>query len=274
MRLRRECKIFYLIFKCTLNAIKRDRLLHALAGVSLLLFFLVPIISMFSMRQVQELAITLFLSSLSITLLVFSILLGVFSIWKDIEKRYIVSVLALPVKRSDYLLGKFCAVSLFLLLTVCCMGIIGYALITFASKQYPSAISISWFNISTAVLMSGLKYILLAAVAVLFSVISTSIFLPIAGTIAIFFAGSATQGLYEYINSGNGLQDIPMAGQYIIKVLYYVLPNFSAFDYQVYAVYALPISFNMILYTACYWLIYTSFLLFCSSIIFSRKEFP
>ncbi len=264
---------FKLIFSATFVAIKRDRLLHALAGASLLLFLLVPVISMFSMRQVQELAITLFLSSLSFTLLIFSILLGVFSIWKDIEKRYIISVLSMPIKRRDYLLGKFSAIALFLMFTVCLMGIIGYGTITFAAHQYQSEIPVSWPNIFTAMLMSGAKYILLAAVALLFSVISTSIFLPITGTIGIFLAGSATQGLYEYINSGSGAQDISLTGQYVIKALYYLLPNFSAFDYQVYAAYTLALPLDTIFYTVCYWLIYTSFLLFCASIIFEKKEF-
>ncbi len=71
----------------TVRSILRDRVLHALLGVALLLFLLVPVFSLFSMRQVQELSVTLCLSALSLVLLVLSVLLGASSIWRDIERR-------------------------------------------------------------------------------------------------------------------------------------------------------------------------------------------
>ena len=68
----------------SVHQIIRDHVLHALLGTAMLL--LVPAFSLFSMRQKQELAMTLCLSATSLLLLVFTVLLVASSIWRDIEK--------------------------------------------------------------------------------------------------------------------------------------------------------------------------------------------
>ena len=65
----------------------RDRVLHAVFGVGLLLLLLVPVFSDFSMRQVQEAAISLTLSASSLTLLVVAALLGSAAIFRDVDRR-------------------------------------------------------------------------------------------------------------------------------------------------------------------------------------------
>ncbi|MGA2152083.1 MAG: ABC transporter permease, partial [Geobacteraceae bacterium] len=86
--------------RANLLMLLRDRLLQAVLGVAAVMLLLVPSLSTFSMRQVQELAITLSLSSISLVLLVLALLLGSSAVWRDIERRYTASILALPVSRA------------------------------------------------------------------------------------------------------------------------------------------------------------------------------
>jgi ABC-type transport system involved in multi-copper enzyme maturation permease subunit len=251
----------------------RDRLLHMILGAALLLFLLVPVFSTFSMRQVQELSITLSLSAISFTLLVLSILLGASAVWRDVERRYTASVLSLPISRSSYVLGKFLGASFLLVTCSAIMGLASLLVIAVSSTLYPSDLPIHWGAIMLAVIVSCMKYILLATIALLFSCISTSFFLPFFGTVSIFLAGSASQEVYEYVSGEMGRTISPF-GTMAAKGLYYVLPNLSAFNFQVNAIYALEIPAKGLLYTTLYFLVYTSMLLCLATWVFGRRELP
>lgn len=251
----------------------RDRVFHAILGVELLLFLLVPSFSLFSMRSIQELSITLSLSIISFTLLFLATLLGASSIWRDLERRYAASVLSLPLSRASYIMGKFAGIAIILFVSALCLGLVSLIVIKISSLQYPSELRIHWLNIAASIVADSLKYILLASVAILFSSISTSFFLPIFGTISVYLAGSASQEVFEYV-SGSSAHTITPAFKLVIKSLYYLLPNFSAFNLKVQAIYSLPLSFSGVALTFLYFLVYTAIVLTIAIIIFQRRELP
>jgi ABC-type transport system involved in multi-copper enzyme maturation permease subunit len=251
----------------------RDRILHAIFGVAVVMLLLVPSLSSFSMRQVQELAITLSLSSISLCLLIIALLLGSSSVWRDIERRYTASILTLPISRGNYLLAKFASISISLLVCGIILGMAATVVISFAAASYPSDLPIAWGTLLTAIVFDVLKYIVLTAVAILLSAVSTSMFLPFFGTFAIYLAGSASQEVYEYVSAEFGHEIHPLSVG-IIKGVYYLLPNFSAFNFKVHAVYALPISAPELYFPFIYSLIYTCILLGLAIWAFNRRELP
>jgi ABC-type transport system involved in multi-copper enzyme maturation permease subunit len=70
---------------------------------------------MFSMRQIQELLVTVSLSWMSLTLLLVALILGSSSIWRDIERRWLFSTFGLPIERSTYLFSKVTTIFISLL---------------------------------------------------------------------------------------------------------------------------------------------------------------
>lgn len=261
------------LFRINLKWIVRDRTLQALTGVALLLLVLVPAFSVLSMRQVQELAITLSLSFISFVLLVLATLLGASSIWRDIEKRYISAVLTLPYSRGSYLLGKFLAVAVCLACCAAAFAAVAALAIHFSSALYPSTTPIRWLHIVNAVAFDTMKYILLAAIATLLSSLSTSFFLPIFGTIALFFAGNASQEVFEYLTHDAAGSQTAKPLLFAAKAFYYIIPNFGAFNFKVSAIYPVPLQTDGILYTFLYFLVYTGIVLTVSVKVFSRREF-
>lgn len=257
----------------TLKWSLRDRVFHAVFGVALLLFLLVPSFSLFSMRQVQELSITLSLSAISFTLLVLATLLGSSSIWRDLERRYAASVLTLPLPRSSYVLGKFAGISLLLVGAAFSLGLVALVVIKVSSLQYPSDIGIHWGSIMAAIVADSCKYVLLAALALLLSSISTSFFLPIFGSLSVYLAGSASQEVFEFVSGEYG-RTISPGFRLLIKGLYYLLPNFSAFNLKVQAIYGLPLTLYGICLTLLYFLVYTAIVLAVTTILFARRELP
>lgn len=250
-----------------------DRIMYAVMGVAVVMLLMVPSLSSFSMRQVQELAITLSLSTISLVLLVVSLLLGSSSIWRDIERRNTASILALPISRDSYLLAKFFSIGIFLMVSGVVLAVASVPIIALASAQYPSDFPISWGNIALAIGADILKYLLLTSLAILFSAISTSFFLPFFVTLAIYMAGSASQEVYEYI-SGQFAQHINPVQIAAFKGVYYLLPNFAAFNFKVHAVYALPVSPSAILFPVGYAVVYGGVVLGTAIWAFNRRELP
>ncbi len=258
------------VFSVTLRGVFRDRVFQGILIIAVV-FLLIPSISSLSMRQVTELSITLSLSLISFILLLLAVFLGGTSLWKDIERRYTFSVMGLPVTRASYVLGKFAGISCFVLLTSVVLGMAATAVIRYSSGIYPAMRPIVWSNIYLALLFDALKYILLVAFAFLFSTISTSFFLPVFGAISVFLVGSATQQVYDFIHTQAG-QALPWYIKKIAPALYYVLPNFEAFDFKVNAIYGIALSVPGVFYTTGYFLIYLFLVLAFTSSIFSRRE--
>ena len=258
------------IMGITLKGIFRDRVFHGILMVALILP-LVPAISMLSMRQTTELSITLSLSLISFILLLLAVFLGSTSLWKDIDRRYTYSVLSLPITRSSYLLGRFFGTALFLVLTSMLLGLVSLAVVWVVSSGTPPDRPVVWSNFVCSVVFDAIKYILLVSIAFLFSTVSSSFFLPIFGTISMFFVGNASQQVYDYVNS-QPAQTLSLFARKSAVFLYYVLPNFSSFNFKVNAIYGLPLSSYGLIVTLLYGVIYCGIVLSFAAILFERKE--
>ncbi len=258
------------IIRITLKGIFRDRVFQGIM-VTGCAFLLIPVVASLSMRQVTELSLTLSLSLISFILLLLAVFLGGTSLWKDIERRYTFSVLGLPISRQRYMVGRFGGVALFVLLAAVVLGVAAFAVVLYASTLYPPERPVIWSNMVLCILFDALKYILLIAVAFLFSTVSTSFFLPVFGTIATFLAGGVTQQVYEFVNSPAAKALSPLVKQ-LATALYYILPNFGAFDLKVNAIYGLAIPSNGLFLTVAYFMVYAGLLLSVAAAIFARRE--
>jgi len=254
-----------------LRWIIRDRILQALVFVGFFLIMLVPPISTFSMRQSQELAVILSQSFVSFTLLIFAISLGSTIVWRDIERRYSYSILSLPLERGQYILAKFLSVALFLVIAALVMCGCSFIAIKVSALNYPSELPIQWKMIALSIGMDTLKYILVVAIAVFITTVSTSFFMPFFTTIAIYLAGSSSQEVYEFINSDAGNRMGPVVRS-TARIVYYLIPNLSSFDFKLQAVY--PIKFDpvQVYFVLTYFVVYTTMALSLSIWVFSKRE--
>ena len=193
------------------------------------------------------------------------------SLWKDIERRYTYSVLSLPVTRSSLSAGKILrhgAVSFIAALVLGCVAIV---VVWFVAAGTPPDRPVVWINFCFAVLFDAIKYILLVAIAVLFATVSSSFFLPVFGTISAFLVGSSSQQVYDYVNSEQR-KTFRCSYARSASMLYYVLPNFSAFDLKVNAIYGLPLATSGLLLSIVYALVYGGIVLALAAMIFSKRE--
>jgi ABC-type transport system involved in multi-copper enzyme maturation permease subunit len=259
------------IIQITLKGIFRDRVFQGIMALGVLFLF-IPSAASLSMRQVTELSITLSLSLISFILLLLSVFLGATSLWKDMERRYTFSVLSLPISRTSYLLGRFFGLALFLVLTSAVLGAVSMLVIKVASGMYPPDRPVVWGYLLLAVLFATCKYILLVAVALLLSTVSTSFFLPIFGTICTFLASGVTQQVYEYVNSPASQQTVAPLVKAAASGIYYLLPNLAGFDLKVNAIYSIAPNMQGLGLTLGYFVAYTAILLGAAALLFQRRE--
>jgi ABC-type transport system involved in multi-copper enzyme maturation permease subunit len=187
------------------------------------------------------------------------------------DRRYAIGILGLPVSRTSYVLGKFIGTAGFVLLVTIILGAFACLAAWYVSSSLPPERPIVWTNVVLAVVFDAQKYILLIACSFLFSAVSTSFFLPIFGAISLFFVGSASQEAFEYIHASGEQSFSPLLNK-AVTLLYYVLPNFSAFDLKVYAIYSVKPSLSGLALTFGYFAVYTAIVLTLSSVIFSKRE--
>ncbi|APG25402.1 ABC transporter permease subunit [Syntrophotalea acetylenica] len=249
----------------------RDRLFLGLLALSVALS-LAPVVGMLSMRQVTELTMTLCLSLSSLLLLLLAVFGGTTVLWRDFERRYAQSVLTLPVRRWQVLLGKFLGVALFLAGVALALALVSAGCILFATSIYPPDRPVVWGLFVAAMVFDTLKYILLAAIGVLFSSVSTNLFLPIFGTVILYLVGTATQDVYEYL-SGPLAETVTPAVGHIVRFLYYFLPNLKAFDLKLNAIYGLAFTPFEGVMVMGYFIGYISVVLGLALVAFNRREF-
>jgi ABC-type transport system involved in multi-copper enzyme maturation permease subunit len=204
-------------------------------------------------------------------MLLLAVFLGGTALWKDIERRYTYGVLSLPLTRSSYLLGRFCGTAFFMLLAALVLGSVAMAVVWFVAAGTPPDRPVVWLNFVFAVFFDAIKYILLVAIAVLLATVSSSFFLPVFGTISAFLVGSSSQQVYDYVNSEQA-KSLSLLVRKSATMLYYVLPNFSAFDLKVNAIYGLPMAVSGILLSIGYAIVYGGIILALAAMIFARRE--
>lgn len=259
------------IMKITLKGIFRDRVFQGIIALAVLFFF-IPSAASLSMRQVTELSITLSLSLISFILLLLSVFLGATSLWKDMERRYTYGVLSLPVSRGSYILGRFLGLASFLILTALLLGLAAFLAVQAATSIYPSERPVVWGWLALAIVFTTLKYVLLVAVAMLFSTVSTSFFLPVFGTICVFLASGITQQVYEYVHSPAAAQSVSPLLKPLVSAVYYLLPNLAGFDLKVNAIYSIAPNLHGLGITASYFCAYTAMLLGGAGLLYNRRE--
>lgn len=258
------------VAKITFKGFIRDRVFRGIATTAIL-FFIIPTVATLSMRQVSELSTTLSLSLSSFILLLISILLGGTSLWKDIERRYIYSTLGLPFSRSSYIMGKFSGVIACLIVTTLFLAICSTVAVYLATLTYPPDRPVSWPAFGVAIMFAGLRSILLVACTFLLSTVSTSFFLPLFGSISLYLVGSVSQQVYDYIHSPIA-ENMSQQLKLLVTFLYYLLPNFGSLDYNVYAVYRMPLPWSGVVMGFLYVTLYSTIVLALTCIMFERRE--
>jgi ABC-type transport system involved in multi-copper enzyme maturation permease subunit len=247
----------------------RDRVLY-----NLILFALVMIVSSVALGQLtlgyeRKVIIDLGLTSISLFGTLIAIFIGISLVYKELEKRTVYTLLSKPIRRSEFILGKYLGL-LFTLLVNTAVMTIGLWL----SMLYQGGIEPAGYaRILPAVFLIFLSLALTTAIALVFSTFSTPA-LSALFTLFLWMAGHFSYDLHEF-----GEMTKSPVMRWTFRALYYALPNFSNFtsvnsqNVIQSAAYYQPVDLVAAGWVAIYGLLYCGVLLVLAAALFNRRDF-
>jgi ABC-type transport system involved in multi-copper enzyme maturation permease subunit len=240
----------------------RDRVLYNLIFFALMMIGAAILVGQISIGIDRIVIINLGLSAISIFGIVMAIFIGVGLVYKEMEKRTLYSLLAKPVRRWEFLIGKFGGLLLTLVVNTALMTLGLAAALYYVSRHFER----SDVTILTAIYFILLELGLITALALFFSCFSSPM-LSILFTLGIYVAGVFApdiKGISEFSNS-------PVMAAFG-KFVYYVLPNFHNFNVIAAAAHGQFIPVALILQNTLYAALYAGIILIAAAAVFSGRD--
>lgn len=248
----------------------RDKVLYNLVVFAVLLIAASFLLGQLTAGQDVKVIKDLGLASISIFGLLIAIFIGIGLVWKEVDKRSIYSVLSKPISRSQFVLGKYTGLVLTLGINVVLMTVAFYAVLTVlgwtestvGEGRLPAADP----TMLQAIVLIAVELALVTAIALFFSTFSSP-FLSAALTCALWVVGHFNDDLRNF----EAVVDSP-AAVWLTRALYYVLPNFAAFDIKAQVVHGQAIAGADLLLTILYGIVYIALVLTGAIAIFTRRD--
>lgn len=251
----------------------RDRAIYGIGLFALMMMLFSILIVSFFMRELDKVAVDINISAITFAGLLLTFSLSVNLMSKDMDKRTIYCVLSKPFSRTEYLLGKFFGMIFLNMVAIGVLTLVSTLNVWLIQSMYPLYFKeFVWTGFFQAIFSEFLMFIVLNAMVVFYSTVSTSSFITLLFTISTYIAGQTIEDVVLYIKSQAETLDLSQSVQWVIRIGQYILPNLSAFDIKIKAAHGLSISFNYLLSITAYGLIYSAVLLLLASMIFRRRE--
>jgi ABC-type transport system involved in multi-copper enzyme maturation permease subunit len=186
-------------------------------GFGVITLALSRLLSPIALGEGDRITLDLGLSALGLLGVVIVALVGTGLVHKEIDRRTIHVVLSRPVSRTSYLVGKWAGLSATMAAAVCAMGVI--LVLVAAFIRGPQAVG----PVLQAVFLLALSNTVLAALAVLFSSLSTPI-LSVVYTLGLYATGYWTNDLRDFARS------MPAGVGDLMRGISYVIPNLELFN--------------------------------------------
>jgi ABC-type transport system involved in multi-copper enzyme maturation permease subunit len=183
------------------------------------------------------------------------------------------SLLAKPIRRSQLVLGKYAGLTLTLVVNVTIMAASLYGVLAFMAWGVPPDVRGAWDApaldpaLLKAIGLILVELMLVTAIALFFSTFSTPM-LSAALTFGLYVIGHFTTDLRNF----QDVVDAPNAA-WLVRSLYWVLPNLSQFDVKASVVHGQPVTAGYVAMALAYAATYIVMLLVASAYIFSRRDF-
>jgi len=251
----------------------RDKVLYNLVFFAILLIAASALIGQLSAGQELKIIKDLGLAAMSIFGLFIAVFIGIGLVFKEVERRSIYSLLAKPITRTQFILGKYAGLVLTLAVNLGIMVAAFYAVLAWLDATTPAPLKRAWEApaldpaMLTAVALVFVQLMVITAVALLFSTFSSPL-LSAALTFGVFLAGHFSADLRDLEQA---VQSPVITG--VTRALYYLLPNLAAFDVKARVVHGDPVLWADVGLAVGYGVLYIGALLTAAVWIFSRRDF-
>ena len=271
MSLRRVLLVARHVFKESV----RDRVLYAIAGFAVLLVAASILIGQITAGQDIKIIKDLGLATIELAGALMTVFIGVGLVAREIERKSVFSLLAKPLARWEFIVGKYVGLVVTITVNLWAMTAVLFIALAILLAMSPENVRLSWSapaidaRLLVVVLLITAEMALLTAVALFFSTFSSSALLSVVFTVGIFVAGLISADLRNFTDIVNVH---PLVGQ-LVSTIGWLLPAFSEFDVKTQVVHGRSVPAGFVASTLAYAAVYSAAVLGAAVGIFSRREF-
>jgi len=196
----------------------RERVLYNLVFFAILMTLAGLLVGQLSIRQDEKILKDIGLAGMDLFGTLIAVFIGTGLVSKEIERRSLYPLLAKPLSRGEFFLGKFAGLGFTLLVNLSVM-LLGLLLTLAATERRPDA------GMLTAAYPMFLGLLLVVAFAMLFSTL-TSATLAAVLTVGVVVVG-------RFADVIRGMREVaPGVPEALVQALFAVVPNFANFDFK------------------------------------------
>ena len=239
----------------------RDRVLYNLIAFALLLSGAAILVGQISIDIERLVVINLGLTAVSLFGVVIAIFIGIGLVSKEIEKRTLYTVLSRPVRRWEFIVGKFFGLAGTLVVNTFFMAIGVFGALLYVAHK----LSAMDGTILVALYFIVLEFLIICSLALLFSSFSSPL-LSAVFAFALFVIGSFADDLRGFAGMTHGItRALTMTAAYLV-------PNFSALNVISAVAHQQPLGAQLVLHNTLYAFFYAVMALSGAALIFERRN--
>jgi len=239
----------------------RERVLYVAALFGVALVIAVLLLNEVSGGAEGKISLDAGLAGITLLGLTVAAFMGAGLINKEIEKKTALVLMAKPMSRSEFIVGKHLGLTSILGVLVLLMNLMLFGVMTWRGIPF------SWTTLTVSGLYLVLELSLITAVALLFGVFTSSLIATVL-TFAVYLMGHSSKDLVQ-LSQTIKTESV----KNIVKGIYLIFPDLSRLDFKNQAVYGLSPDSGAMVLNAGYGVLYIILLLAIASLIFSRREF-
>jgi ABC-type transport system involved in multi-copper enzyme maturation permease subunit len=239
----------------------RDRVLYNLVAFALLMSGAAILVGQISIGIERLVVVNLGLTAVSLFGVVIAILVGIGLVSKEIDRKTLYTVLSRPVRRWEFIVGKFFGLAGTLVVNTFFMAVGVFASLLYVSHHFQR--SDGWLLVALYFII--LQFLIITALALLFSAFST----PVESAIlafALFVVGSFAEDLRGFAAMAHG------ASKWLAMCAAYLVPNLSALNVISLVAHEQPVALQLIVANTAYALLYAGMVLCGAVLIFEHRN--
>jgi Cu-processing system permease protein len=239
----------------------RDRVLYNLIAFAVLLSGAAILVGQISIEIEKLVVINLGLTAVSLFGVVIAIFIGIGLVSKEIEKRTLYTVLSRPVRRWEFIVGKFFGLAGTLVVNAFFMGIGVFAALLYVAHEFQKPDG--WVLVALYFII--LQFLIICSLALLFSSFSSPL-LSAVFAFSLFVIGTFSEDLRNFAGMASGLT------KWLATAIAYLVPNFSALNVISSVAHGQPVSGQLVIYNTLYAVLYAAMALSGAILIFQRRN--
>jgi ABC-type transport system involved in multi-copper enzyme maturation permease subunit len=238
----------------------RDKILYNLVLFAGMLIGLSVLLADLTIMEHHKIIADMGLAAINLTGVIIAMFVGISLVNKEIDRRTVYTIMARPISRTSFILGKYAGLTLTLFVNVAIM--LAVFLLTLWLYHVPIGLAIF-----QAVGLIFVELLVVTAIALFFSTFSSSTLSAIF-TLAIYVIGHLTTDLKSVAGkSGNETASAMMSG------LYYLCPNLESLNIKGQAAVGIPVGYDYLVLASLYGLAYAAVLVTGACFVFQRRDF-